>query len=671
MQILLFNISQVLGIAILHSLWQGLLAWIILRMALSSMPGLSAVKKHNMAAAAMLGIAVWFIVTLFTEAGNLNWHTVAAVPVTGFIPKAGLINHLSPFKAQADRYYYAIEGYLPYISLLYITGLVVNLLKLGYCRIELNKIKKALFQAGHIQWLVDDFADRLSIRRYVRVNFSALIDVPCMIGYLKPIILLPISLAANLSVAETEAILLHELAHIKRNDYLINLLQQVINSLLFFNPFAQIISRLMSAERENCCDDLVVQTTNNPLVYARALLKLEESRQNNLQLVLAASTKKHYLLTRIERIMKTQQKIGNVRHLVLAILLLAGSLSSIAWLNPEIKNGKVTVRAVKPSQIITDLFTDTTHRKVIVKTKEVKTKPSAKYKEKLKKERDGFDFNYNFDDKELDKLSADVQKQSEAISKYYDGPEFKALAADMEKRGKEMDAFYNSDRMKQMTADQQKISAEFQKKWGNNADMELNSKLIGDMGNKVGKYFSSPEFKEMNARLKAKYGIKNDYNDDRNDPNYKSYQAELQKNLSPEIKKQTEEMKQMGEKMRGFYQSDEFVAQRDKMQMMGDSIRRAFNNPAFKAQQADMRKLSEEMRRKFSNNPDLIHQKKLMQEAADKMHAYMQSPAFKKKMAENRKNIKAYKWDYNYNFNGKDSLAHPEKPEAPEAPEAQ
>jgi bla regulator protein BlaR1 len=384
MESLFYNISQVLGIAILHSLWQGLLIWFLLRVVFSTVPSLSAVKKYNMAAAAMLGIAAWFMVTLFNEAGNFNWSPVAHLPSAGFVPQAGLVNQLSPFKAQADRYYYVIAGYLPYISILYITGLVVNLLKLSYCRVKLFRIKKALFPAGDMQWLVDDFSERLDIRRYVRVNFSSLVDVPCMIGYLKPIILLPISLSANLSVAETEAILLHELAHIKRNDYLVNLLQQVINSLLFFNPFAQMINRLISAERENCCDDLVVQTTNSPLVYARALLKLEESRQTNLQLALAASTKKTYLLTRIERIMKTKQNIGNIRHLVLAILLLAGSLSSIAWLNPEIKNGKVAVNAVKPAEVINklnSLFADTTRKKA-VKAKPCKNQV-ASYKKTL------------------------------------------------------------------------------------------------------------------------------------------------------------------------------------------------------------------------------------------------------------------------------------------------
>jgi bla regulator protein BlaR1 len=657
MESLFYNISQVLGIAILHSLWQGLLIWFLLRAVFSTAPSLSAKKKYNMAAVAMLGIAAWFMVTLFNEAGNFNWSPVANASPAGFMPKAGLVNQLSPFKAQADRYYYVIAGYLPYVSALYLTGLVVNLLKLSYCRVKLFRIKKALLPSGDVQWLVDDFSERLNIRRYVRVNFSSLIDVPCMIGYLKPIILLPISLSANLSVAETEAILLHELAHIKRNDYLVNLLQQVINSLLFFNPFAQMINRLISAERENCCDDLVVQTTNNPLVYARALLKLEESRHANLQLALAASTKKTYLLTRIERIMKTQQKIGNIHHLVLAILLLAGSLSSIAWLNPEIKNGKVTVKAVKPAEVINglnDFFTDTTRKKA-VKAKIAKVKATKLSKQKQDKDQDEFDFNYNFksnynfNDPELEKLGAELQKQGEILNKYYNSAEFKAMSVEMEKRGKEIGDFYNNDKLKALTVEQQKIGDEFSKKYSHNPDVDSYSQEMGELGKKIEKYFNSAEFKDMNAALKKKYNIINDYNDDR-DENYRKYQDELHSKLSPQLKQQTERMKTLGEKMRGFYQSDEYTASRDRLRTMSDSMRKAFDNPAVKQQQEEMRKLGEKMR-SFTNSPELERAKKQMRLASEKMRAYTHSPAFKKKMMEFRKSMKAYQWD-NKNYNG-------------------
>ena len=86
--------------------------------------------------------------------------------------------------------------------------------------------------------------------------------------------------------------------------------------LLFFNPFAQLINRVINQERENSCDDIVIEASKKPLVYAHALLKLEQTRKQEWQLALAATGKKYHLLNRIERIMKTNKPIGNARHIL-------------------------------------------------------------------------------------------------------------------------------------------------------------------------------------------------------------------------------------------------------------------------------------------------------------------------------------------------------------------
>ncbi len=417
------------------------------------------------------------------------------------------------------------------------------------------------------------------------------------------------------------------------------------------------INRLISAERENCCDDLVVQTTNNPLVYARALLKLEESRHANLQLALAASTKKTYLLTRIERIMKTQQKIGNIRHLVLAILLLAGSLSSIAWLNPEIKNGKVAVNAVKPAEVINNfnsLFTDTTRKKAAKATvKSIKkNKAGSSATNRITYHDNGRTYyTEGLKDPELERLSAEVNRYAEVVGKYYDCQKFKSFSTQMDKYGKEVDAFYNSDRIKRITAEQSKLGADFGA-ISSNPNAEQYGKQMEVLGKKIEKYFNSADFKDLNAKLKAKYGIKSDYNDDRDD-NYRKYQDELQSKLSPDIKAQTTEMRQLGEKMRSFYQSDEFVTKRDKLRAMSDSMREAYNNPAIKQQQEEMRKLGDQMRA-YADNPEIKKQKELLRKASDKLRAYTNTPEFRAKVKEYKASRKGYDWD-NDNDNNKDN----------------
>ena len=122
-----------------------------------------------------------------------------------------------------------------------------------------------------------------------RLLESALVDVPTVIGWMKPVILLPASALAGLSPAQLEAILAHELAHIRRHDYLVNLLQTLVETLLFYHPAVWWLSRRIRIERENCCDDLAVSLCGDPVAYAQALADLEELRGRGGQLVMAAN----------------------------------------------------------------------------------------------------------------------------------------------------------------------------------------------------------------------------------------------------------------------------------------------------------------------------------------------------------------------------------------------
>lgn len=349
MQDLLYNISQVLGITIINSVWQGFIIYLVLRILLLCLPWLKAVIKYNLSVLALLIITAWFAYTFFAEVKTYNWDTTATVTQQGLntvLPANKNAGHdafvqQSPFDYYKNTILYTVKNYLPYVSILYALGLLINLSQLLVAWSRIRAIKRNLSEALKLQQRVTQISQQLRIRKYIKVTFTRLIDVPCVIGYFKPILLLPVTLSTQLSPKETEAILLHELAHIKYNDYLINIIQQMIAVLLFFNPFAQMISRMISTERENRCDDIVVQTTGDALLYANALLKLEQSRQIDFKLALAATGKKYTLFNRIDRIMQAKKPIVNIRHLTLAILIFIGSLASISWLNPEVKNGKI------------------------------------------------------------------------------------------------------------------------------------------------------------------------------------------------------------------------------------------------------------------------------------------------------------------------------------------
>jgi Tol biopolymer transport system component/beta-lactamase regulating signal transducer with metallopeptidase domain len=143
-------------------------------------------------------------------------------------------------------------------------------------------------------------AKRLAVTRPVRLLISSLVQVPTVIGWLRPVILLPASALTGLAPVQLEAILAHELAHIRRRDYLVNLFQILVETLLFYHPAVWWVSNRLREEREHCCDDLVVGLGGSPLVYVKALTRLAEIGPELPHPALAGTGGK--LLTRIRRL---------------------------------------------------------------------------------------------------------------------------------------------------------------------------------------------------------------------------------------------------------------------------------------------------------------------------------------------------------------------------------
>lgn len=185
-----------------------------------------------------------------------------------------------------------------------------------------------------MQQIVARLAARLRISRPVCLLESSLVRIPAAIGWWKPVILLPISAVAGLPAEELEALLAHELAHIRRHDYLINLLQTLTETLLFYHPAVWWASNCARRERENCCDDLAVAATGNAQIYARALVELETIQAAMPQLAVAASG--GLLLRRIERLLPSSLAPGDrssrwpAAVIALAALFILGSGGNIA-----------------------------------------------------------------------------------------------------------------------------------------------------------------------------------------------------------------------------------------------------------------------------------------------------------------------------------------------------
>ena len=151
-------------------------------------------------------------------------------------------------------------------------------------------------------------ARRLHISRTVRLMESALVEVPTVIGWMRPVILLPAGALSGLTPMQIEALLAHELAHIRRHDYLVNLLQTLVETLLFYHPAVWWVSRQIRIERENCCDDLAVNLCGDPVAYARALADLEQLRGPARRLSMAANGGS--LLDRVRRLLCAPSHAG-------------------------------------------------------------------------------------------------------------------------------------------------------------------------------------------------------------------------------------------------------------------------------------------------------------------------------------------------------------------------
>lgn len=316
-------LSHSLVWALLYSLWQGTLVFGAVYLVLKAIPGVNARVKYYLSSAALFGIFIWFIETWIARYQKLN-------PIALYLPSvdAGTygtrqtsgVQTINP--ATIQHWLPGLEHYFPAIIALYITGLLFMLVRFVVNLLQAQRLRNAgVSYAGHL-WndFVKEWRKRMRITQPVKLFLSSYVNVPMVIGELKPIILLPIAAINNLSTEQVEAILLHELAHIKRKDYLLNICQVIIETVLFFNPFVWLLSGIIRREREHCCDDIVVRSSN-ALSYARALVILGSERTANTGLSLAATGHKNHLFNRIKRIMEMKRR--NINYGQLAILIVA------------------------------------------------------------------------------------------------------------------------------------------------------------------------------------------------------------------------------------------------------------------------------------------------------------------------------------------------------------
>lgn len=282
-----------LGICLLHSLWQGALIALALALVLAAIgPG----RPEARYLAATVALGAWALAPVLTV---LTLRAPSTASGSG-APPAGLPEAL-------------VVAWIAGASLMVLRLLVQSL-----------SLRRLLARATPLEerWQerAAQLARSLGLQRAVRVLRSTEIDVPLAAGLLRPVILLPLSALSALPVAQLEAILLHELAHVRRLDYLVNLLQLAVEALLFHHPATHWISRQIRVEREYCCDDEVVRRSGDPLAYARALERLEGLRHPT---TLALAANEGALMLRIRRLLTPSPAPRGRQSLAMTVGLIA------------------------------------------------------------------------------------------------------------------------------------------------------------------------------------------------------------------------------------------------------------------------------------------------------------------------------------------------------------
>ncbi len=327
-----------LGWAILHSFWQALVVFACLRIVLKLWPDARSSTKYNLSFLSLAGIFAWFVITLYQQlAAVKEMHELVRLTADGGPALPVQVPVVYESQQELTWMFPQLEMWFPVLVGLYVAGVGVLCIKLIADLAQLQQIRKRQVLPVDTAWehYLDKLKLQLCIPRQVKLLISQYVQVPVMIGFLKPVILVPVALFNNLSAEQLEAILLHELAHIKRNDYILNIFQSIVETTLFFNPFVWWISKYIRLEREHCCDDMVIAHTTQPLHYAKALVALEEYRFTTNSMAMAAADDKQHLFYRIKRIMEMKTTHLNYSQKFMAVLIIAVGLSAIAWITPS------------------------------------------------------------------------------------------------------------------------------------------------------------------------------------------------------------------------------------------------------------------------------------------------------------------------------------------------
>jgi bla regulator protein BlaR1 len=323
MNFLTEDLLQTICRTLVHSLWQGLILALLTGFVIWLTRKASAALRYNLLGFLSLAFLLTVCVTFYQE---FQSKTAESRAILSAVQQQDLsiVNTSIPLQKsthvihaeQQDVFLYVVRFLDTYANWIVVAWFLIFSLKFfrilrGMQQIHVLRNCRTLDVPDFWQQRLLELQQQLKISVKIRLLQSPGVDVPSVTGFFKPLILVPIGLLNNLPQEQVEAILLHELAHIRRNDYLVNLTQSFAEILFFFNPAVWWLSALIRSERENCCDDLAIGVTQSKQQFVHALVSFQEYKSASGQLAMQFGGQRHSLADRARRVLFNSNKTLN------------------------------------------------------------------------------------------------------------------------------------------------------------------------------------------------------------------------------------------------------------------------------------------------------------------------------------------------------------------------
>lgn len=323
MQFSLFpnDLARAICWTLIHSLWQGMLlaivTGIVMLLTRRSLPK----KRYLILVSLFLLFVITAAITFIRELNSVPPAVQDPAATEHFVYQPHVsVQWQQPAEAVPAEQAPPLQRFMDYFNrnaamvvLVWFIIFSARLIQLGANLVYVRRLRSYKTKQADERWilLLKQLSERLHINSTIRLLESGILKVPVTIGMLKPVILLPLGMLSHLPPYEVEAILLHELAHIRRRDYFVNLLQSFTETIFFFNPALLWLSAMIREEREHCCDELAISITHNKTHFINALISFQEYHFAGQRYGMAFPGQKNQLLNRVKRIVYNKNKTLN------------------------------------------------------------------------------------------------------------------------------------------------------------------------------------------------------------------------------------------------------------------------------------------------------------------------------------------------------------------------